>query len=146
LLSENAALRTFWSLVAGSVLIAMLGLTFESMEALAAMTVSDALLVAYLGIFSSGVTFWLMQRATSVLTPGSVTAYSYLAPFVSMLLLFIAEPDRIGWRWLPGSLLVLLAIALLLLRDARLRTERVPVDFSTNKPGASRVPVSERAR
>ncbi|MGF1620225.1 MAG: DMT family transporter [Rhodomicrobiaceae bacterium] len=130
LLSENAGLRTFWSLVAGSVLIAMLGLTFESVETLAAMTVSDALLVAYLGIFSSGVTFWLMQRATSVLTPGSVTAYSYLAPFVSMLLLFIAEPDRIAWRWLPGSLLVLLAITLLLLRDARRPADRITFDFS----------------
>ena len=59
-----------------------------------------------------------------------MTAYSYLAPFVSMLLLFIAEPDRIGWRWLPGSLLVLLAITLLLLRDARRPAERITFNFS----------------
>ena len=81
------------------------------------MTLSDVLVLAYLGVFSSGMTFWLQQRATAVLTPGAVTAYSYLVPFVSMLLLFIEQPQRIGWHWLPGSLLVLLAIALLLRRD-----------------------------
>ena len=116
-LSPGAALRTFWSLLTGSVLIGLLGLAWEVPQALAAMTLSDALLVAYLGVFSSGVTFWLQQRATAVLTPGAVTAYSYLAPFVSMLILFIGEPQRIGWHWLPGSLLVVLAITLLLRRD-----------------------------
>jgi drug/metabolite transporter (DMT)-like permease len=61
-LSQEAALRTFWSLLAGGVLIGLLGLTREAPEALAAMTPSDALLVAYLGVFSSGLTFWLQQR------------------------------------------------------------------------------------
>jgi drug/metabolite transporter (DMT)-like permease len=82
------------------------------------MTLSDTLLLAYLGVFSSGLTFCLQQRATAVLTPGAVTAYSYLVPFVSMLLLFVAEPLNIGWHWLPGSVLVVLAIGLLLRRDA----------------------------
>ena len=117
-LSPRAALRTFWSLLTGGVLIGLLGLIWESPRTLTAMTLSDALLLAYLGVFSSGMTFWLQQRATAVLTPGAVTAYSYLVPFVSMLLLFIGQPQRIGWHWLPGSLLVILAIALLLRRDA----------------------------
>jgi drug/metabolite transporter (DMT)-like permease len=121
-LSHGAALRTFWSLLTGSVLIGVLGLIAEAPQALGAMTLSDALLLAYLGVFSSSVTFWLLQRATAVLTPAAVTAYSYLVPFVSMLLLFIGQPQRIGWHWLPGTLLVLLAIALLLRRDAIKRT------------------------
>jgi drug/metabolite transporter (DMT)-like permease len=126
-LSPSAALRTFWSLLTGSVLVGLLGLALEAPQALAAMTLSDALLVAYLGVFSSGVTFWLQQRATAVLTPGAVTAYSYLAPFVSMLILFIGEPQRIGWHWLPGSLLVVLAIALLLRRDVAQREGPSPL-------------------
>jgi hypothetical protein len=65
-----------------------------------------------------GMTFWLTQRATAVLTPAAVTAYSYLMPFASMLLLLIGQPQRMGRHWLPGSLLVVLAIALLLKRDA----------------------------
>ncbi|MDZ5698747.1 DMT family transporter [Chelativorans sp. M5D2P16] len=117
-LSNSAALRTFWSLVAGGVLIGFLGLALESVQALARMTVFDFLLVAYLGVFSSGVTFWLIQRGTGVLTPGAVTAYTYLVPFVSMLILFVTEPDTIGWEWLPGSFAVILAIVLLLRRSA----------------------------
>jgi len=40
-----------------------------------------------------------------------------------MLLLFIDQPQQIGWHWLPGSLLVILAISLLLNRD---KTNRHP--------------------
>lgn len=117
-LSHRAAVRTFWSLLTGGVLIGLLGLIWEAPRALATMTLFDALLLAYLGVFSSGMTFWLLQRATAVLTPGAATAYTYLVPFVSMLLLFIGQPQRIGWHWLPGSLLVMLTIGLLLRRDA----------------------------
>ncbi|MFC6486591.1 DMT family transporter [Nitratireductor sp. GCM10026969] len=117
-LSDSAALRTFWSLLAGGVLIGLLGLAFEPTQALAHLTFFDFLMVAYLGIFSSGVTFWLMQRGTGVLTPGAVTAYTYLVPFVSMLTLFATAPDEIGWLWLPGSVAVVLAIGLMLRRSA----------------------------
>lgn len=120
-LSQGPALRTFWSLVIGGVLIGSAGLILEAPRLLAAMTISDALLLAYLGVFSSGVTFWLLQRGTGALTPGAVTAYTYLVPSVSMLLLFIEQPQTIGWQWLPGSLLVALAITLLLRRDVASR-------------------------
>lgn len=112
ILSPDAAVRTFWSLAAGGVLIALVGFIAEPVAAMWRMRIGDVLLVAYLGVFSSGATFWLMQRATGALTPGAVTAYSYLVPFVSMLVLFVTRPDVIGWQWLPGSLLVITAIAL----------------------------------
>ncbi|PRY68208.1 DMT family transporter [Halomonas ventosae] len=113
-LPASAAVRTFWSLGMGAVLIGLLGLAVEPVARLATMSGRDLLLLGYLGLFSSALTFWLLQRATSALTPGAVTAYSYLVPFVSMLLLFVREPGRVGWVWLPGSLLVIVAIALLL--------------------------------
>ncbi|TCD24685.1 DMT family transporter [Pseudomonas sp. IC_126] len=115
-LARQAGLRTFWSLFMGAILIGMLGLIWEQPVALMRMDLRDTALVIYLGVFSSGMTFFLQQRATAVLTPGAVTAYSYLVPFVSMVLLFVAQPQRIGWHWLPGSLMVVLAIALLLRR------------------------------
>lgn len=117
-LAPQAGLRTFWSLLIGAVLIGTLGLVSEDAGALLRMTFADVALVVYLGVFSSGMTFFLQQRATAVLTPGAVTAYSYLVPFVSMLLLFATQPQRMGWHWLPGSVLVLLAIALLLRRGS----------------------------
>jgi drug/metabolite transporter (DMT)-like permease len=117
-LSGRAALRTFWSLVIGAVLVATLGLIEETPQALARMTLFDVSLLVYLGLFSSGVTFWLMQRAAAALTPGAATAYTYLTPFVSMLLIFAADPQRISWHWLPGVLMVVLAVGLLIRRDA----------------------------
>ncbi len=116
-LPRQAGLRTFWSLIAGALLIGLMGFIWERPASLLRMNLLDLLLVIYLGVFSSAMTFFLQQRATSVLTPGAVTAYSYLVPFVSMLLLFFDQPARMGVHWLPGSLLVVLAIGLLLRRD-----------------------------
>ncbi len=118
-LPESAAVRTFWSLGLGGVLIGLAGLAVEPVGRLAAMTALDLALLVYLGLCSSALTFWLMQRATAALTPGAVTAYGYLVPFVSMLLLFVQSPERIGWVWLPGSLAVLLAMGLLMRGDGR---------------------------
>lgn len=117
-LPKQAGLRTFWSLISGAVLIGLMGLLWEAPQALLKMNLLDVLLVIYLGVFSSAMTFFLQQRATAVLTPGAVTAYSYLVPFVSMLLLFFDQPARMGWHWAPGALTVMLAIALLLRRSA----------------------------
>lgn len=113
-LPESAAVRTFWSLGLGGLLVGLAGLAIEPVGRLAAMRATDLALLVYLGLCSSALTFWLMQRATAALTPGTVTAYGYLVPFVSMLLLFAGSPERIGWVWLPGSLAVLLAMALLM--------------------------------
>lgn len=116
-LPRSASVRTFWSLGAGGVLIGLVGLAVEPVGALRDMTALDLALLVYLGLCSSAVTFWLMQRATASLTPGAVTAYGYLVPFVSMLLLFASAPGQVGWVWLPGSLTVLLAMGLLM-RDS----------------------------
>ena len=116
-LPASAAVRTFWSLGAGGVLIGLVGLAVEPLAMLATMNARDLALLAYLGLFSSALTFWLMQRATAALTPGVVTAYGYLVPFVSMLLLFVHSPASIGWAWLPGSLMVLVAMGLLMRRE-----------------------------
>lgn len=113
-LSADAMPRAFWSLAMGGVLIAGLGLWLEAPEQLGLLEFRDAGLLLYLGLLSSSLTFWLQQWATAVLTPGAVMAYSYLIPFVSMLLLFASHPERIGWPWLPGSALVVLAMVLLL--------------------------------
>lgn len=99
-------------------LISALAFVEEKPAALAHLAPPDILLLVYLGAFSTGGTFWLMQRAAAVLSPTATTAYSYAPPFVSMLLLFATEPQRISWRWLPGAVLVVLAMALLIRRDA----------------------------
>ena len=113
-LSVHAELRTFWSLVAGTLLIGLVALMTETPRSIVDMSIRDGAVIVYLAIFSSAATFWLSQRATAALTPGAVTAYSYMTPFVAMLLLFATDPQQISWRWLPGTLLVITAITLLL--------------------------------
>ncbi|MEJ8569231.1 DMT family transporter [Elongatibacter sediminis] len=112
-LQGSATVRTFWSLVAGSILIGLAGLLVENPIGLGSLTWLDGGLLIWLGVFSSGVTFWLTQRAAAALTPAAVTAYSYLVPFVSLLILFLQHPRNLGWHWLPGSLLVVTATCLL---------------------------------
>jgi len=118
-LSESSLIRTFWSLFLGSILMLIFGVFLESPTSLLRMNLTDFILIVYLGIFSSGVTFWLQQKATSTLTPAAVTAYSYLVPFVSMVLLFVQIPAELSLKWLPGSLLVIFAIICLLSYDLR---------------------------
>lgn len=125
LLSSDPAIRTFWSLVTGAILIAIAGFYAEPVDALSNMHWRDVMLVAYLGVFSSGATFWLLQRAAGALSPGTVTAYNYLVPVVSMLVLFVTRPEMIGLQWLPGSVLVILAVGLL--RRASVSRPLVPV-------------------
>jgi hypothetical protein len=60
-LSPHAAARAFWSLGAGAVLIGLAGLGFEEAGALLQMTSRDALVVVYLAVFSTGLTFWLLR-------------------------------------------------------------------------------------
>lgn len=120
-LSPSSLVRTFWSLFLGSIIMAVIGLFTESVSDLFRMNLLDISLIIYLGIFSSGVTFWLQQKATEILTPASVTAYSYLVPFVSMVLLFIQTPSEVSFKWLPGSVIVVGAIFLLLRYDLKKR-------------------------
>ncbi|WP_232341124.1 DMT family transporter [Bisbaumannia pacifica] len=118
-LPASAAVRTFWSLACGALLVGVAGLALELPSRLLGLGWRDALLIVYLGLGSSALTFWLLQRATAVLSPASVTAYGYLVPFVSMLLLLVQAPSRLGFAWLPGSLLVLLAMGLLFRQGRR---------------------------
>jgi drug/metabolite transporter (DMT)-like permease len=113
-LPDGAAARTFWSLATAAVLAGIFGLLVDHPAALNHLDRSDLLLLLYLGVLSTSGTFYLQQRATPFLSPAAVSAYSYAPPFFSMLLLFVTEPGTVSWRWAPGSLLILLAIALLL--------------------------------
>lgn len=113
-LVEDATVRSAWGLLTGGLLTACLGLTIESPGDLQLLTGRDLLLILYLGVFSSSLTFWLSQRAILVLAPSEVVAYTYLIPLVSMVLLFVDDPARLGIDWLPGVALVLFSTAFLL--------------------------------
>tara|TARA_R110001599_G_scaffold149429_1_gene333293 strand:- start:347 stop:1267 length:921 start_codon:yes stop_codon:yes gene_type:complete len=116
-LVKNAAVRSAWGLLAGSISMAALGLILESPKDLGQMNFRDVLVLLYLGVFSSSLTFWLSQRAMLVLNPSEIVAYTYLVPLVSMLFLFVENPTLIGVDQLLGVVLVLFCTASLLNRN-----------------------------
>ena len=118
-LHDASVPRAFWSLSLGALASAALGAGLETSTQLSRLGGQEMLVLVYLGILSTSATFWLQQHATRLLTPGGITAYSYLVPFVAMLVLFSSHPQRLDWAWLPGSLLVLAAMGLLLREDLR---------------------------
>ncbi len=122
-LSPDPAARSFWSLATGAALMAAAALATEPVQALARLAWTDLLVLAYLALLSSAATFWLLQYATGSLGPAAVTAYSYLVAPVSAALLLAGRPQDLGWHWLPGTALSLLAIALLLGRDLLLERD-----------------------
>jgi drug/metabolite transporter (DMT)-like permease len=136
-LPGGAVPRTFWSLATAGVLAGVFGLLTEQPAALDHLDKSDVLLLLYLGVLSTAGTFYLQQRATPFLSPAAVSAYSYVPPFFSMLLLFVTEPGTVSWRWGPGALLVLLAISLLLRGNGKSDRPPVPRDRQS-RPRANR--------
>jgi len=134
-LASDAATRSAWSLLTASALMTVLGLFMESPADLLRMADKDLLILAYLGVFSSGLTFWLSQRAVPVLSPTEIMAYSYLVPLVSLFLLLLNDPMRLSWHWLPGIILVLYCTGSLLSRG------RVEAAQTGHKPAAAPCPV-----
>lgn len=116
-LVKNATVRSAWGLLTASISMAVLGLILESPADLGQINFRDILVLLYLGVLSSSLTFWLSQRAMLVLNPSEIVAYTYLVPLVSMLLLFMEDPTRIGSSQLLGVVLVLFCTISLLNRS-----------------------------
>jgi drug/metabolite transporter (DMT)-like permease len=82
--------------------------------------------VAVLGVFGTGVTFYLSYRLIADEGPTSAATVGYLLPVVSVALGAVVLDERLGLRVLAGMAVVLLAVAL---------TRRVPTPV---QPPASR--------
>jgi len=117
--SEKALVRTIWSLFTGSIILGIAGIFLESPSNLAKINSSDVLLLVYLGVISSGVTFWLLQNAAKVMAPAKLQAYSYLVPFITMIVSMITSSDNMNSAWIPGSLLIIISITAILQGDIR---------------------------
>lgn len=109
-LPSNAVTRTAWSLLAGGSALAIAGLASEAPADLLNLQASDLAVVLYLGVFSTGLTFWLTQTATAALRPVEVQGYSYLVPLIPIFVQLLQAPAQVGALWLPGALLVALAL------------------------------------
>ncbi len=119
-LSQSAAARSVYSLLAGALLTSVAGISIEPVTMLKQIGLIDLAILLYLGIMSTALTFWLTQYATQSLLPAEVKGYSYLIPLVTLGLTWLLGNADLQWAMLPGGLLVLLSIVLLQRRSVSL--------------------------
>ena len=107
---------TFWTLVVGSVLLAIYGWQPITQTDWASVPPGVYLGIVHLAIFTTAITFYLIQYASVTLPSAKVMAYTYLIPaFV------LAQNIVLGAPW-PGVSVIagvgVIAAAMLLLQRA----------------------------
>lgn len=115
---EPTAVMTFWTLVTGSLWLLAFGWSDLGEVDWPAVEPRVFLWIAYLAFFTTLLSFFLNQKAVTVLGPTRTMAYSYLNPGLVALLAWWLGQEAIGWRALPGIALTLVSMLVLQRRAA----------------------------
>ena len=109
---EAMELMTFWVISFGTLWLLLLSLPTLNQIEWQAVDSQVYLGILYLAIFTTLISFFLLQLGTLVLVATQVAAYSFLTPvFVVILNLFIGSAV-FQWQLLPGIAFVLIAMIL----------------------------------
>lgn len=110
---EPLELMTFWVILLGSLWLLLLSL--PDIQQINWPAVSDRAFsgALYLALFTTLITFYLVQFGTLALGATRVSAYSFLTPVFVMILEQLLNPAPFIWSLLPGLLLVSLAMLLI---------------------------------
>lgn len=110
---EPMARMTFWTLVTGSLWLALLALPQIGKVEWTAVPGSVFAGIAYLAVFTTLVTFFILQWSTTVVGPTKVMSYTFLNPALVLLIgLALGQPLPPAATW-PGMALVILATLIL---------------------------------
>jgi drug/metabolite transporter (DMT)-like permease len=114
-------------MLAGGVLLAVLGLSLGEAGQIADVSLESALALVYLIVFGSLVAFsayiWLLRVAPTSL----VSTYAYVNPVVAVFLGWAIESEPVGVRTVLAGGMILVAVALIVgSRPARPRTSTTP--------------------
>lgn len=107
-MSVGAAIAWTGALVTGSITIAPLSLEVVSAE-------------LYLAVFGSVIAFSAYVYLAQVWPPARVGTYAYLNPLVAVLLGTMLLNEPLGWRGMVGLVIVLIAVALVQLKNHALK-------------------------
>lgn len=116
---EPMALLTFWVVLFGSGWLLLLSLPQLSSIHWSGVAVDAYLGIAYLALFTTLVTFFLMQVGTLRLGATRVAAYSFLTPVFVILLSVMSGLGQFEGYLLPGVLLVVVAMLLIQYESGR---------------------------
>lgn len=110
---EPMVVMTFWVILTGGLWLLMLSASTLSRIEWTAVEPSVYAGILYLSIFTTLATFFLIQFGTVKLGPTKVAAYGFLNPIFVLILTAVIGTNDFEWAYVPGVLLVLLAMRLI---------------------------------
>lgn len=118
---EPMEVMTFWVICIGSVWLLVLALPALETQVWADVSIEVYAGIAYLSIFTTLITFFLLQFGTLKLGPTQVASYGFLTPIFVVILNFFIGTGGFQWQLLPGFFLVLIAMTLVHKSDTKVR-------------------------
>lgn len=109
---EPMEVMTFWVIAIGSIWLLMLALPALKTQVWSQVSMDVYIGTAYLAIFTTLITFFLLQFGTLRLGPTQVASYGFLTPVFVVILNFVSGIDGFQWQLFPGVLLILTAMVL----------------------------------
>lgn len=109
---EPMEVMTFWVIGIGSVWLLILALPALKTQVWSGVSIDVYIGTAYLAIFTTLVTFFLLQFGTLRLGPTQVASYSFLTPVFVVILNFVIGIDGFQWQLIPGVFLIVIAMIL----------------------------------
>ena len=114
---EPMEVMTFWVICIGSIWLLILALPALETQKWNDVSIGTYAGIAYLALFTTLITFFLLQFGTLRLGPTQVASYGFLTPIFVAMLNFIIGTGGFQWQLLPGFFLVLIAMILVHKRD-----------------------------
>ncbi|MBN0989574.1 DMT family transporter [Amphritea pacifica] len=109
---EPMELMTFWVISFGALWLLLLSIPGLDQIAWRDVDSNVYLGILYLAVFTTLVSFFLLQLGTIVLGATQVAAYSFLTPVFVLIINLLLGSAVFQWQLLPGIALVLLAMLL----------------------------------
>ena len=110
---HSPLVTTTWAVIAGTLLIAPIGIAQLASTDLTALAPVIILAVIYSGTLSAGIANVVIFHAVKMLGPTRVTAFQFLVPALAVLLAAIVLSEPIRPVQLVGGAIILLGVALL---------------------------------
>lgn len=107
---EPMAQMTFWTLASGALWLLILAAPRFSSVAWQAVPDTVYIGIVYLAVFTTLITFFILQWCTSVISPTKINSYTYLNPIFVVIIAIALGGNLPPLATYPGFILILAAI------------------------------------
>ena len=120
-MGEPMAVMTFWTLVTGAVWLLILSAPRLATVSWSGVAPSVYLGIAYLAVFTTLITFFIVQWSSTVIGPTKVASYTYLNPILVVGIGLVLGDGLPPLATYPGFVLILAALVVVLRARAHVR-------------------------